>query len=149
MQRVENVGLRLLATVSQRTLGPPWATLIPMSFEPGDLARIRDAEEVEIETQAPDGPAHRAVIWVVVDGDETFIRSWTGPNARWYREATANPAVALHVGDRRLPATAIPATDPDSVDRVSRGFRAKYPPGSSTTAMATQYFETTLRLEPA
>ena len=120
-----------------------------MSFERADLDRLAGVEEVEIETQAPDGPARRTTIWVVVDGDETFIRSYLGPDARWYREALANPAVALHVDGRRLPSTAIPATDPDSIERVSAGFVAKYPPGASTTAMATQYLDTTLRLEPA
>jgi hypothetical protein len=120
-----------------------------MSFEPEDLARIRDAEEVEIETQAPDGPTHQTVIWVVVDRDETFIRSYKGPDARWFREATENPAVALHVNGRRLAATAIPATDPDSIDRTSAGFAAKYRGDSATQSMVDRYHETTLRLEPA
>jgi hypothetical protein len=119
-----------------------------MSFDPESLRRLAAAQEVDIETQAPDGPAHRTTIWVVVDGEEAFVRSYLGPDARWYREALANPAVAVHVDDRRLAATAIPATDPDSIERVTDGFRAKYRPGASTTAMATQYLETTLRLEP-
>jgi hypothetical protein len=124
------------------------ATLASMSFGTDDLARMTAAEEIQIETQAPDGPAHKATIWVVVDGDEVFVRSWTGPDARWYREARANSAVAIHVDGKRLPATAIPANDPDSIERVSAGYRAKYAPGSSTTAMATQHLDTTLRLEP-
>ncbi len=120
-----------------------------MSFEDDDLARLRAAEEVEIETQAPDGPPHRTVIWVVVDDQDAFIRSYRGPDARWFREATANPAVALHVDGRRLPATAIPATDPDSVDRTSDGFKRKYAGDSATRSMVERYHETTLRLEPA
>jgi hypothetical protein len=120
-----------------------------MSFEQPDRDRLAAAEEVEIETQAPDGAAHRATIWVVVDGDEAYVRSYRGPSARWYREAVANPAVALHVDGRRLPATAISATDPDSVERVSAGFRSKYRGDPSAEPMATQYLETTLRLEPA
>ena len=120
-----------------------------MSFGTSDLERLAAAEEVEIETQAPAGPAHRTIIWIVVDGADTFVRSYLGPDARWFREAVANPAVAVHVDGRRLSATAIPATDPDSIERVSAGFRAKYPPGQSTTAMSTQYLDTTLRLEPA
>lgn len=119
-----------------------------MSFDEDDLARLRAAHEVEIETQAPDGPVHRTTIWIVVDGTETFVRSYLGETARWYREALANPAVAIHLDGRRLSATAIPATDPDSIERVSAGFRAKYPAGASTTAMVTQYLDTTLRLEP-
>jgi hypothetical protein len=120
-----------------------------MSFATDDLRRLAAEEEVEIETQAPDGPVHRTTIWVVVDGDETFIRSYRGPTARWYREALANPGVALHVDGRRLSATAIPATDPDSIERVSAAFWAKYPKDPSTKAMvAPEVLDTTLRLEP-
>jgi len=119
-----------------------------MSFDPDDLERIRATHEVEIETQAPDGPAHRTVIWVVVEGDEVFVRSYRGATARWYREAVANPAVALHVGDRRLSATAISATDPDAVERTSAGFQAKYADDPSTRSMIENHHETTLRLEP-
>lgn len=121
-----------------------------MSFDEDDLARIRAAKEVDIETQPPDGSAHRVTIWIVVDGDETFVRSWRGPTARWFREAQANPAVAIHVDGRRLPATAIPATDPESVERTSRGFAAKYGSRSDDArSMIDNYHETTLRLEPA
>ena len=121
-----------------------------MSFGTEDLARLAAAQEVEIETQAPDGPAHRTIVWVVVDRDETFIRSYRGARARWYREAMANPAVAIHVAGRRLAATAISATDPDSVERVSAGFWAKYPDDPATTTMvAPELLPTTLRLEPA
>ncbi len=120
-----------------------------MSFATDDLQRLAAEEEVEIETRAPDGPAHRTTIWVVVDGDGTFIRSYRGPTARWYREALANPAVAVHVDGRRLSATAIPATDPDSIERVSAGFWAKYPKDPATKAMvAPDVLDTTLRLEP-
>jgi hypothetical protein len=120
-----------------------------MSFATDDLQRLAAAEEVEIETQAPDGPAHRTVIWVVVDGDEAFIRSYRGPTARWYREALANPAVALHVAGARLSATAIAATDPDSIERVSAALWAKYPRDPGTKGMvAAEVLETTLRLEP-
>lgn len=121
-----------------------------MSFASDDVARIAPAVEVEIETQAPNGPVHRTVIWVVVDGEEAFIRSYRGPNARWYREALANPAVALHVDGRRLPATAIPATDPDSIERTSEALRRKYAGDSGLSGMlATENLATTLRLEPA
>jgi hypothetical protein len=121
-----------------------------MSFSSGDLARIAQAEEVEIETQAPGGPSHRTIIWIVADGDEAFIRSYRGPTARWYREAMANPAVAIHVDGRRLAATAIPATDPDSVDRTSAALQAKYARDSGLSGMLSpDNLPTTLRLEPA
>lgn len=120
-----------------------------MSFSSEDLEALAAAEEVRIETQAPDGPSHRTTIWVVVDGDEAFVRTYKGPESRWYREALANPAVAIHLGERRLPSTAIPASDPDSIERVSAAFRAKYANDPAVRAMvADEVLPTTLRLEP-
>jgi hypothetical protein len=122
-----------------------------MSFSTDDLERLAAAEEVEIETQAPGGPVHRTVIWVVVDGDEAFIRSYRGHTARWYVEALANPAVAIHVDGRRLPATAIPATDPDAIERTSAALKVKYAhdPSSLATMLEPAMLDANLRLEPA
>jgi len=120
-----------------------------MSFSPKDLESLDRAVEVDIETQPPDGPSNRVTIWAVVDDDRVFVRSWKGEDARWYREAQANPAVALHVDGQRLTATAIPATDPDSIQRTSDGFRRKYAGDPGAEAMcAEDILATTLRLEP-
>jgi hypothetical protein len=97
-----------------------------MSFATDDLQRLAAAEEVDIETNAPDGPVHRTTIWVVVDDSEVLVRSVRGANGRWFREAKANPAVAVHVDGRRLSATAVPATDPDAIDRINAALTAKY-----------------------
>src|SRR6476469_10989281 len=102
-----------------RTVPPPsaagemgYADL--MRFEPAELALLEATEEIEIETARPDGAAHRTTIWIVVDGDDAFIRSVNGATARWYREAVASPAVTIHAGDRALAAQAIAAADPDA-----------------------------------
>lgn len=121
-----------------------------MTFAADELANLDRAEEIEIETRAPDGVSHRTIIWVVVDEGDAFIRSYRGQTARWYREALANPAVALHVDGRRLTATAIPATDPDSIERTSSALEAKYAADPATPAMlAPDVLQTTLRLVPA
>jgi hypothetical protein len=120
-----------------------------MSFSAEDRALLDRIEEVEIETQPPDGPTHLTIIWTVVDGEEVFIRSYRGDRARWYREALANPGVAVHADGRRIPVTAIPATDPDSVERASNGFRRKYAGDPAAAAMVrAEVLSTTLRLEP-
>jgi hypothetical protein len=123
----------------------------PVSFSGEDLGAIDAAEEVRIETQAPDGAVHRTIIWIMVDDGEVFVRSVNGEDGRWYREAKANPAVAIHVGGKRLPATAIAADDPDSIDRVSAALKAKYADqGASLRSMLQAHnLATTLRLEPA
>lgn len=121
-----------------------------MSFSAEELALLERAEEVEIETQAPDQPARRTVVWVVVDEGDVFVRTYKGPDSRWFRDTLANPAVALHVDGRRLAATAIPATDPDSIERTSAGYNRKYATDPATPAMlAPNVTGTTLRLEPA
>ena len=137
--------------MSQRTSVRGWATLAPMSFSGEDLSAIDAAEEVRIETQAPGGDVHRTIIWIMVDDAEVFVRSVNGEDGRWYREAKANPAVAIHVNGKRLPATAIAADDPDSIERVSAALKVKYAnDGASLRSMLQAHnFATTLRLEPA
>jgi hypothetical protein len=121
-----------------------------MSFKPDELALLEEAEEVDIETQAPGGPVHRATIWIVIDGGSAYIRSVRGSAGRWYRELQANPAGAIHVDGRRLPTTAVPAADPDSVERVSAALRRKYGRDPSIRSMLEpETLDTTLRLEPA
>jgi hypothetical protein len=122
-----------------------------VSFDREDLEALAGRREIRIETKSrPDGPVHSAIIWVVVDGEDVFIRSWLGARARWYREATANPAVTVVAGDRRLHAVAEQATDPDSVRRCSNGFLTKYRRSKSAQSMvAEDILDTTLRLEPS
>ncbi len=120
-----------------------------MTFSEEELGLIDRAKTVRIETARQGGPAHSTIIWAVVDGQAVFIRSWRGATARWYREALADPAVALVVARRRLPATAVPAVDPDSVARTSTGFERKYPGNPATADMVrAEILDTTLRLEP-
>jgi hypothetical protein len=97
-----------------------------MSFEQPDLDLLEATEEIEIETQAPGGSPHRTTIWILVDDGEVFVRSVRGSSGRWYREATANPAVAVIADGRRLTATAISADDPDTIDRINRALGRKY-----------------------
>lgn len=120
-----------------------------MSFSSEDLRLLDAAQEVEIETQAPGKEPRRTVVWVVVDGPDVFVRTFRGPGSRWYRDVEANPAVAIHVEGKRFPASAIAATDPDSIERTSAGFLRKYAGDPAAKAMVKpDVLETTLRLEP-
>ena len=109
-----------------------------MPFTDEELELIDRAKEVRIETSKPGGPVHRTIIWAVVDGGEVFIRSWRGPTARWYREAIANPDIAIHVAKLRLPARVVHATDPDSVARTSAGLERKYAGNPATPSMVVR-----------
>jgi hypothetical protein len=107
-------------------------------------------EEIEIETNASSGVVHRTIIWIVVEADRVFIRSVNGETSRWYREATADPSVAIHVQERRLPVRLLPATDPASVAACSDGLRRKYRPDRSLQSMLEEHtLATTLEVVPA
>jgi hypothetical protein len=121
-----------------------------MGYSQDELDLIDRTEEVEIETAGNGGVSHRVIIWAVVDGDSVFVRSYRGAHARWYREALSNPSVVLHVDGRRLPATAVLATDPDSIERTSAGFLSKYPNDPATPRMVRpEVLDLTFRLDPA
>jgi hypothetical protein len=121
-----------------------------MRFEAGELGLLDATEEIEIETAAPSGSAHRTIIWVVVDGQDAFVRSVNGSTARWYREAVANPQVTVHAGGRALSAQVSAAADPDSIRRVNDGLTRKYTGVTGLREMLEPgIYDTTLRLEPA
>jgi hypothetical protein len=122
-----------------------------MRFEAPDLALLDAAKEVEIETASPTGVAHRTIIWIVVDGDDVFVRSVNGSGARWYREAVAGGEVTIHVARRALPARVEAAADDASVDRVGVALSRKYATSRASlrSMLAPHTLETTLRLLPA
>jgi len=121
-----------------------------MRFAPDELALLADTEEIELETARPDGQTGRTIIWIMVDGEDAFIRSVNGAGARWYREATANPSVTIHAGTQALRAHVIAAPDPESVARVNDALERKYTGIVGLREMLVpDIFETTLRVEPA
>jgi hypothetical protein len=101
-----------------------YPSAVNLSAHERDL--LARTEEVTIETRSATGDVHRAIIWVVVDGEDAFIRSVNGETARWYREALAGRELALLVGSERIPATVVPAADPASIERCSAALAAKY-----------------------
>lgn len=121
----------------------------PVKF-PKDVLELLDKTlEVDVETRSKSGDASRVPIWVIVSGQDVFIRSWKGSEAVWYRRIMARDGV-LVVGQRRIPVHAIRATDEDSVRRTSDGFKKKYPTSNSTPSMLRdEILDTTIRLEPA
>jgi hypothetical protein len=119
-----------------------------------DAATLRhlDAElETDIETVRPDGTSRRTTIWVLVDGDDVFVRSWNGDRGYWYQSATEPGArVALVIDGEPVPVTVHDATDGESVARCSDALKRKYPGDASLPGMLrSDILGTTLRLEPA
>ena len=125
---------------------------VPPRFDPPTLAMLGRVREVEIETTSLDGEQrHRTIIWVVVVGNEAYIRSEYAESGRWYREARSEPRVSLHAEGKALAATAVLTNDTETVEAVSDAYRAKYgkrSPGSTAAMVAAHTLEHTLRLEP-
>jgi hypothetical protein len=121
-----------------------------VTFAERDLAALDDVEEIEVETHAADGVVHRTIVWPVLRDGVVYLRSYKGPSGRWYREAIADPNIALHVDGRRLPVTAVPAADAPSIEACSAALRDKYRADRSLRAMlAPDVLPTTLRMVPA
>lgn len=122
-----------------------------MQFDDDTLRRLAEEREVDIETTRPDGTPRRTVIWIMVDGRDTFVRSWLGDRGYWYQSATEPDAtVALILDGRRIPVTVHDATDEQSVARASRQLELKYAGSDSLAGMLrASVLGTTLRLEPA
>ena len=118
-------------------------------FPPDILSALAEREDVEIETGG-----HKTIIWIVVDGQDVYVRSVRGERGRWYQDLLADPKATIHVrGKPKLPAVgvrAIHAPDPESVAACSRALEQKYARhGSSLKAMLEpKTLPTTVRLDP-
>jgi hypothetical protein len=127
-------------------------TDMPQDFDATTLEMLNRVREVQIETTAADKPTvHRATIWVVVVGEQAFVRSEYAEAGRWYREARREPEVILHAEGEAIPVTAVLVSDPDTIQQVSQAYRAKYgkrSPASTEAMVAPATLEHTLRLDP-
>ena len=119
-----------------------------MNLSAADRELLAQIEEIRIETKAASGDVHRTIIWVVVDGEETYIRSVKGETARWYREALSRPDVSLLADGRAIPVTATAAADEASIARCSEALTAKYSHDPALRSMLRpRTLPTTMRLE--
>src|SRR5262245_10706619 len=94
------------------------------SFDTDTLRALREVDEVKIRTGKH--PKSAVVIWVVVADDDVFVRSFRGSKGRWYRDLAAGGPATLEFAGQRLAVQAIPANEPEAIDRTSRQFLRKY-----------------------
>ena len=117
------------------------------NFDADTLREFRDLQEFVIRTE--EHPKSAVVIWVVVAGEEVFVRSWRGTKGRWFRDLAEGGPATLEFAGRRLAVQAIPANEPAAVARASREFLRKYQPSPHAQEMVrAEILPTTLRLEP-
>ena len=118
-------------------------------FDPKVLRLLAKANSVRIETRhGPRAPVHQTPIWVVVDGDDVYVRSFTGRTGRWYREIRANPKGTLLKAGERIPFRAVQVRTRKGIARASKGYLTKYAKSLYAKAMVRrEILSTTLRLE--
>ncbi len=116
-------------------------------FDRETLQALRDEREVAMRTGAH--PKSVVTIWVVVAGEQVFVRSVYGACGRWYRDlATGGPAT-LEFGGRQLAVQAVPESEANALRLASNEYLRKYRPSPYAEAMVkTEVLPTTLRLKP-
>ena len=120
------------------------------SWSVEELDRIGGAEELAIAPRRADGSLRRPLpIWVVRVGDDLYVRSWRGPNGRWFRAACASREGHITAGgvDRDV---ALLDVDDQVNDAIDDAYRAKYGrhSGYVEPMIAPPARATTLKLVP-
>jgi hypothetical protein len=117
------------------------------TFDAETLRALGEVQEPVIRTEKH--PNSAVVIWVVVDGDDVFVRSWLGVKGRWYKDVASGGPATLEFAGKRLAMRAIPANDAASIAATSREILRKYRHSSHAREMVRdEILPTTLRLEP-
>lgn len=111
--------------------------------------RLAQMPKMGIETR-PDAnaPAHRTAIWVVVLGEDVYVRSFRGTAGRWYQDLKAHSEAAISVEEQRILVRAVPVKDAATITQVSHAYRQKYHHELYLPAMLREeILPTTLRLK--
>jgi hypothetical protein len=116
-----------------------------------ELITISAAETVQIAPDQEDGaPGRAATIWVVRVGNDLYIRSYSGPTARWYRRALRGRrgTIRARTLERRVRFDEVEA---DVQPQIDAAYQTKYAAhGSSSVERigGPAAVATTLRLQP-
>jgi hypothetical protein len=92
-----------------------------------ELARIEQADELDLSSQRRDGSLRDPVtIWVVRDGDDFYVRSIHGRAGAWFRGTQTRRQGHIRSGGVDRDVTFVLDTDPALNDRIDAAYRNKY-----------------------
>ena len=117
-----------------------------------ELARIGDAEELNLSSERSDGSLRKPVtMWVVRVGDDLYVRAYKGTQGPWYRGTRDKFEGHIAAGglDKDVTFFDLPAgADPDTNDKIDAVYKVKYKryPGSLEPMLTEQAREATIRL---
>lgn len=99
------------------------------AWNPTDLERIGDADELRISSTRPDGTDRPfVIIWTVRVGDALYVRSAYGTENPWFRRATASGTGRIAAAGVEAPVS-FALVDPDDAalhEAVDAAYHAKY-----------------------
>ena len=99
------------------------------AWDPSDLDRVGDAEELQITTARADGSLRPfTIIWAVRVGDAIYVRSAHGSTNPWYVRARDAGRGRIRAGGVELDTTfaAVDPSDTALAAAVTAAFEAKY-----------------------
>jgi hypothetical protein len=120
-----------------------------MAWTSDQLARIGEAEELQVSSYRRDGTLRRwTPIWVVRLGDVLYVRSAYGRDSDWYRHATQNTA-RIRAGGVEADVTLLPVDDATINAQVGTAYESKYgnQPGALRPMLVPPASDTTVRLD--
>jgi hypothetical protein len=96
-------------------------------WTPDQLARIEQADELDLASQQRDGSLRDPVtMWVVRDGDDLYVRSMHGRAGGWFRGTQTRRRGHIRSGGVDKDVTFVVDPDPALNDRVDAAYRTKY-----------------------
>ena len=96
-------------------------------WTPGELARIAQADELDLASQRRDGSLRDPVtMWVVRDGEDLYVRSMHGRAGAWFRGTQTRRQGHIRSGGVDRDVTFAIDTDPALNDRIDTAYRDKY-----------------------
>ncbi len=117
-------------------------------FSAADRELLHRMDEVGMETRA----GRQLPIWIVVVGDDVYVRSVRGIEGKWYQALLGGTTARLHAGDTVWGITSEQVSDAAEIEQVSRAFRSKYEkrwPQPTAAMLRPAVLPTTLRIWPA
>jgi hypothetical protein len=110
------------------------------AWAPAELADIDAAHELEILAR------RWTPIWVVVAGDQVYVRTWHRRDTGWYGQARHTGRARIRVPGLEA-AVLVDDVGPAARDTVDAAYRAKYGAGAASMVTDTSA-ASTLRLTP-
>ena len=117
-----------------------------------ELNKIGRAEELEIAGLRRDGSLRSyRTIWVVLVGDDLYVRSVNGRGSDWFRGVLTRHAGRIQAGGVEKDVTFVEQNDPvvqEQIDAIYRKKYGHYPKEYVDACLTPQAHTATVRLEP-